>query len=79
VVGLAWHAHALTRLRLEVDDRERGPIMPPWSIAFLGLRPFASLADRASAAGAGVRVAAGVLALPALAAGLVWLRARRYG
>jgi hypothetical protein len=45
VVGLASHAHALTRLRLEVDERERGRIMPPWSIAFLGLRPFASLAD----------------------------------
>jgi hypothetical protein len=46
----------------------------------LGLRPFASLADGAIAAGAGVRVAGGVLALPALAAaGLLWLRARRYG
>jgi hypothetical protein len=58
-----------------VDERERGRIMLLWSISFLGLCPFASLADGASAAGAGVRVAAGVLALPALAAGLVWLRA----
>jgi hypothetical protein len=79
LVGLASHAHALTRLRLEVGERERGRIMPLWSISFVGPRPFASLADGASAAGAGVRVAAGVLALPALAAGLVWLCARRYG
>jgi hypothetical protein len=54
--------------------------MALWSISFLGLRPFASLADGAIAARAGVRVAGGVLALPALAAaGLLWLRARRYG
>jgi hypothetical protein len=78
VVGFASHAHALTRLRLELDERERGRIMPLWSISFLGPRPLASLADGASAAGAGVRVAGCVLALSALAAGLVWLRARRY-
>jgi hypothetical protein len=54
--------------------------MALWSICFLGLRPFASLADGAIAAAEGVRIAGIVLAGPALAtAALVWLRSRRYG
>jgi hypothetical protein len=51
--------------------------MALWSIAFLGLRPFASLVDGAVAAVAGVRVAGIVLALPALAGALVILRTLR--
>ena len=63
-----------------MEERQRGRIMALWSIAFLGLRPLASLADGAIAAAAGVRVAGGVLAVPALAAAaLVWVRSRRYG
>jgi len=77
---LASNTHATSRLQLEVEERQRGRIMALWSIAFLGLRPFASLADGAIAAAAGVRAAGLVLALPALAAAaLVWVRSRRYG
>jgi hypothetical protein len=42
--------------------------MALWGIAFLGVRPFASLVDGAIASAAGVRTAAVVLALPALVA-----------
>jgi hypothetical protein len=38
-----------------------------WGVAFLGLRPVASLIDGAIASAFGVRVAGVVLALPALA------------
>jgi MFS family permease len=77
---LASNTHATSRLQLEVEERQRGRIMALWSIAFLGLRPFASLADGAIASAAGVRIAGVVLAVPALlAAALVWARGRRYG
>jgi MFS family permease len=77
---LASNTHATSRLQLEVEERQRGRIMALWSIAFLGMRPFASLLDGAIAAAVGVRVAAIVLSLPALAAAaLVWRRSRRYG
>jgi MFS family permease len=77
---LASNTHATSRLQLEVEERQRGRIMALWSIAFLGFRPLASLADGAIAAAAGVRVAGAVLAVPPLAAaGLVWARSRRYG
>ena len=54
--------------------------MALWSVAFLGLRPFASLIDGAIAAAFGVRTACVVLATPALACA-VWmaLRARTRG
>jgi MFS family permease len=75
---LASNTHATSRLQLEVEERLRGRIMALWSIAFLGLRPFASLLDGAIASAAGVRPAAVVLAVPAFAAAaLVWVRARR--
>jgi hypothetical protein len=51
--------------------------MTLWSIAFLGLRPLASLTDGAIASAAGVRVAGVVLSLPALAAAIFLLRWRR--
>jgi hypothetical protein len=44
--------------------------MALWSLAFLGLRPFASLLDGLIARTWGVRVAGVVLATPALLAGL---------
>jgi MFS family permease len=68
---LASNARATTQLQLEVEERQRGRIMALWSIAFLGLRPFASLLDGAIADVAGVRVAGVVLAVPALAAALL--------
>ena len=42
--------------------------MALWSVAFLGLRPIASLTDGAIAGAFGVRAAGVVLAVPALAA-----------
>jgi MFS family permease len=75
---LASNARATTQLQLEVDERQRGRIMALWGIAFLGLRPFASLIDGAVADLAGVRVAGVVLAFPALAAAvLIRRRIRR--
>jgi hypothetical protein len=52
--------------------------MALWSIAFLGLRPFASLIDGLVADAFGVRVAGVLLALPALlTAVLIARRLRR--
>ena len=63
---LATNARATAQLQLEVDETQRGRIMALWSVAFLGLRPFASLVDGAIAGAVGVRAAGVVLALPAL-------------
>jgi hypothetical protein len=63
---LASNTAATTRLQLGVRESQRGRIMALWSIAFLGMRPFASLVDGAVASAFGVRVAGVVLALPAL-------------
>ena len=65
---LASNAAATTQLQLEVAEGERGRIMALWTIAFLGVRPIASLIDGAIASAAGVRVAGTVMALPVLAA-----------
>jgi MFS family permease len=65
---LASNTSATSRLQLEVEEAHRGRIMALWGIAFLGVRPFASLVDGAIASAAGVRTAAVVLALPALLA-----------
>jgi len=62
-----------------VTESQRGRIMALWGVAFLGLRPLASLLDGAIAAVWGVRVAGVVLALPALAGAAVilcWPRLR---
>ena len=66
---LASNTAATTRLQLGVTERQRGRIMALWSLAFLGLRPFASLLDGLVARTWNVRVAGVVLATPALAAG----------
>jgi MFS family permease len=73
---LASNASATSRLQLEVEDAQRGRVMALWSVAFLGLRPFASLVDGALAASYGVRVAGVCLALPALAGAVVALAFR---
>jgi len=67
---LVSNTAATTRLQLAVAEHERGRIMALWSIAFLGVRPLSSLVDGAVAGAAGVRAAAVVLALPALAGAL---------
>ena len=66
---LASNTAATTRLQLGVGESQRGRIMALWSLAFLGLRPFASLLDGAIARTWSVRVAGVVLATPALLAG----------
>jgi MFS family permease len=77
---LASNTHATSRLQLGVEPWERGRIMALWSVAFLGLRPFASIVDGAIASAFGVRVAGVLLALPALAcAGWMVVRARTRG
>jgi MFS family permease len=73
---LGSNTSATTRLALGVAPSQRGRIMALWSIAFLGLRPVASLADGALAGAFGVRTAGVVLALPALAGAAVALRFR---
>jgi MFS family permease len=65
---LATNTAATTRLQLGVAASQRGRIMALWSIAFLGLRPIASLTDGAIAGAVGVRTAGVVLAVPALVA-----------
>jgi hypothetical protein len=77
---LASNTHATSRLQLGVEPWERGRIMALWSVAFLGLRPFASIVDGAIASAFGVRTAGLVLATPALGCA-VWmaLRARTRG
>jgi len=77
---LAANTRATTQLQLEVDESQRGRIMALWSIAFLGLRPLASLVDGAIAGAFGVRVAGIARALPAFAMALLIgrrLRSRR--
>jgi MFS family permease len=64
---LASNTSATTRLQLGVSEAQRGRMMALWGVAFLGLRPIASLADGAIASAAGVRAAGVILALPALA------------
>jgi MFS family permease len=74
---LTSNTRATAQLQLEVDESQRGRIMALWSVAFLGLRPVASLADGAIAGAFGVRVAGVVLALPAfVAAALIYRRVR---
>ena len=76
---LASNTSATSRLQLGVEEHQRGRMMALWSVAFLGLRPVASLIDGALAQAFGVRVAGIVLALPALAgaAAILVLERRR--
>jgi MFS family permease len=63
---LGSNTSATTRLALGVEPWQRGRIMALWSIAFLGLRPVASLVDGAVAGAFGVRTAGVLLGVPAL-------------
>ncbi len=74
---LASNTSATSRLQLGVEEHQRGRIMALWSVAFLGLRPLASLSDGALAGAFGVRVAGVVLALPALAGAVAILLLER--
>jgi MFS family permease len=64
---LSSNTSATTNLQLGVEETQRGRIMALWSIAFLGVRPLASLIDGLIADLVSVRAAGVVLALPALA------------
>jgi MFS family permease len=72
---LAANTRATTQLQLSVEEGQRGRIMALWSIAFLGLRPLASLLDGAVAGAFGVRTAGVLLALPVLG-GAAWIALR---
>jgi MFS family permease len=74
---LGSNTSATTRLALGVLPSQRGRIMALWSVAFLGLRPVASLADGAIAGTVGVRAAGLVLAAPALLGSALAVRGRR--
>ena len=74
---LASNTHATSRLQLEVAESQRGRIMALWSVAFLGLRPIASLLDGTIAGTFGVRTAAVCLAVPALAMAAVVRRGKK--
>jgi MFS family permease len=73
---LMTNTAATSQLLLGVDDSQRGRIMALWSVAFIGLRPIASLVDGGIASTFGVRAAGVTLALPTLliAAALTFLR-----
>jgi MFS family permease len=75
---LSSNTSATSQLMLGVPDHQRGRIMALWSVAFLGLRPVASLADGGIAGAFGVRTAGVSLAVPAflIAAALYFLRSR---
>src|SRR2546430_877021 len=76
---LASNTSATSRLQLDVAEHQRGRIMALWSVAFLGLRPIASLADGALAGTFGVRAAGVVLAAPALlGSGAIYFLQRRH-
>ncbi len=68
---------ATTAIQLEVEDAQRGRLMALWSVAFLGIRPFGSLADGAVAQTAGLRAGGLLMSLPVLATGAALYRTRR--
>ena len=74
---LASNTSATSRLQLEVAEHQRGRIMALWSVAFLGLRPVASLADGALAGAFGVQAPGVCLALPVLLGAVALLVAGR--
>jgi MFS family permease len=68
---LATNTSATSQLQLGVAEHERGRMMALWSLAFLGLRPLASLVDGAIAAAFGARTAGVALQAPAVALALL--------
>ena len=69
VAGLAFIVSvslATTMVHMNVTDEHRGRVMALWGVAFLGVRPVASLVDGLVATGFGLRYAAVVMPLPVL-------------
>jgi MFS family permease len=74
---LAAQTRTSTQMYRHVADHERGRIMALWGVAFIGLRPIASLIDGAVASVVGVPAATIVMALPAAVAVFVSLSLQR--
>ncbi len=74
-------ATSTSLMHLALEDAHRGRVAALWSVAFQGSRPVGSLVDGTLATLAGIRIAGGVMALPALAAsvGLAVAVVRRRG
>lgn len=68
---------ATTLMQLNVAEAHRGRVMALWGVAFLGTRPAASLLDGSVATIANLRVAALVMAIPALAGAVFMARRSR--
>jgi len=58
---------ATTMVHMQVTEEHRGRVMALWGVAFLGVRPIASLVDGLIATWLGLRYAAFLMALPVLA------------
>lgn len=71
-------ALATSRLHRLAPGPSLGRLMALWSIAFLGIRPFAAIVDGAIADLLGVRVAALALALPVIVTAALTSLGRRY-
>ncbi|HEX9342382.1 MAG TPA: MFS transporter [Actinomycetota bacterium] len=74
---LAAQTQATTMIHESLDDARRGRVMALWTVAFVGTRPLASLADGALATVVGLRGAALLISLPLLAVALLVPVARR--
>jgi hypothetical protein len=57
---------ATTMVHMQVTEEHRGRVMALWGVAFLGVRPVASLVDGSVATWLGLRQAAFVMTLPVL-------------
>jgi MFS family permease len=68
---------ATTAIQLDIEDTQRGRLMALWSVAFLGIRPFGSLADGGLAQTAGLRAGGVLMTLPVLVAASALFRTRR--
>jgi MFS family permease len=68
---LAAQTRTSSMMYRHAGDHERGRIMALWSVAFIGVRPIASLLDGAIAAVAGTTVATLAMATPAAVAMLL--------
>lgn len=76
---LSSNAAATAQLQLGVDESLWGRIMALWTIAFLGVRPFASMFDGALSGAIGVHAAAVVMSLPAFGLALAIAIGHRSG
>ena len=74
---LTAQTRATALLQLSAGDAERGRVMALWSVAFLGSRPLASLADGALATAAGPRAATLGMCVPAVVVAALLVRRGR--